>query len=153
MSVLSSFRKFRRLSWPDRALLAQSFAWLAIASLAIAVLPFPDIAAIASRGTRRISPAGSARQNLVSRIRWAVGAASARVPWRAVCFQQGLAAHLMLRRRGINSVLYYGAAHTPESALAAHVWVRADDLDVVGCELASQYALLATFPAVQPHAA
>jgi hypothetical protein len=153
MSVPSSFQKFRGLSWPDRALLVESFAWLAIASLAIAVLPFPSISAIASRGTRLISAAAGARQDLVSRIRWAVGAASARVPWRAVCFQQGLAAHLMLRRRGIDSVLYYGAAHTPDSALSAHVWVRAGDLDVVGCELASQYALLATFPSERPRAA
>jgi len=153
ISVPSSIQKFRRLSWPDRALLVESFAWLAIASFAIAVLPFPSIAAIASRGTRRVSPVGGAKQNLVSRIRWAVGAASARVPWRAVCFQQGLAAQLMLRRRGVTSVLYYGAAHTPDSALSAHVWVRAGDLDVVGCELAPQYALLATFPTERPNAA
>jgi hypothetical protein len=147
MISASSFHKFRGLSRPDRALLAESVAWLAVASFAIAVLPFPRIATIASRRTHRASLAGDARQSLVSRIRWAVGAASARVPWRAVCFQQGLAAHLMLRRRGVDSTLYYGAAHAPDSSLAAHVWVRAGDLDVVGCELAPQYALLATFPA------
>ncbi len=153
MMSVSLFQKFRRLSWPDRGLLVEAVTWLAIASAAIAVLPFPRIAEIASRGPNRISPEDDARQSLVGRTRWAIAAASARVPWRAVCFQQGLAAHLMLRRRGINSVLYYGAAHTPDSALSAHVWVRAGNLDVVGCESASQYALLATFPAQRPRTA
>jgi transglutaminase superfamily protein len=142
---MSPFQTFRRLSNRDRALLLEAVLWLTMASLAIAILPFPRIAGIASRKSLVISPT-SGKEDLVGRVRWAIAAASSRVPWRAVCFQQGLAAHLMLRRRGINSVLYYGAAHTADSTLAAHVWVRADDLDVVGCEEASQYALLAAFP-------
>ena len=142
---MSLLKKFRWLSNLDRVLLLESVLWLTIASLAIAILPFPRIAAIASRRPLVISHEGG-NEDLVGRIRWAIAAASSRVPWRAVCFQQGLAAHLMLRRRGINSVLYYGAAHTTDSTLAAHVWVRADDLDVVGCEEASKYALLAAFP-------
>jgi hypothetical protein len=142
---MSPFQKFRRLSNSDRTLLVESVGWLALASLAIAILPFQRIAAIASRKSLATLPERSC-ENLVVRIRWAIAAASTRVPWRTVCFQQGLAAHLMLRRRGVNSVLYYGAAHTAENALAAHVWVRVGDLDVVGCEQASQYALLAAFP-------
>ena len=52
-----------------------------------------------------------------------------------MCFQQGLAAQLMLRRRGIPSVLYYGAAQDG-SGLHAHVWVRDGDIDVIGGEIA-----------------
>lgn len=141
----SSLAKFRRLSWRDRALLAEAVSWLAITSLSIAVLPFANVAALASRGTRRTGSFES-QETIVNRVRWAIAAASVRVPWRAVCFQQGLAAHLMLRRRGVQSVLCYGASQRPDTGLTAHVWVRAGDLDVVGCETASQYALLASFP-------
>jgi hypothetical protein len=52
----------------------------------------------------------------------------------------------MLRRQGIASVMSYGAAPDPQSGLSAHVWLRADDIDVVGGEIASRYAVLATFP-------
>jgi hypothetical protein len=52
----------------------------------------------------------------------------------------------MLRRRGVPSVLYYGASHDAKSGLCAHVWVRDGAVDVVGGETASRYAVLATFP-------
>ena len=52
----------------------------------------------------------------------------------------------MLRRRGIPSVLYYGAAPDDRCGIVAHVWVRDGEADVVGCELAGRYALLASFP-------
>ena len=52
----------------------------------------------------------------------------------------------MLRRRAIPSVLYYGLAQDDRSGLHAHVWVRAGDFDVIGGEIASSFAVLATFP-------
>src|SRR5262249_30728746 len=79
------------------------------------------------------------------RIRWAVIACANRIPWRAVCFQQGLAVYFMLRLRGISSVLYYDVA--PKGCrISAHVWVRCNNEDVIGCETAAFYAVLATFP-------
>jgi hypothetical protein len=63
-----------------------------------------------------------------------------------MCFQQGLAAQFMLRRRGVPSVLYYGAATDDRSGLSAHVWVRASGVDVIGGEIASRFAVLMTFP-------
>jgi hypothetical protein len=43
------------------------------------------------------------------------------------------------------STLYYGAA-TIEGELKAHVWVKSGERDVVGCEVADEYAQLARFP-------
>jgi hypothetical protein len=63
-----------------------------------------------------------------------------------MCFEQGLAAQFMLRRRGIPSVIYYGVAPDDQRGLSAHVWVSDGDIDVVGGEVASRYAVLATFP-------
>jgi hypothetical protein len=80
------------------------------------------------------------------RVRWAIITCARHIPWRAMCFQQGLAAHLMLRRRGIPSVLYYGAAPDNQGGLSAHVWVRDSGDYVVGGESVSRYAVLATFP-------
>jgi hypothetical protein len=138
-------RKFRRLSWQDRFLLLDAIRWLAIANIAIAVLPFRVIGLLASRPIPGPPPRNE-RVNMVRRIRWAIMTTAARVPWRALCFQQGLAAQLMLRRRGIPSVLYYGATQDDRSGLQAHVWVRDGDVDVIGGEVADRFALLTTFP-------
>jgi hypothetical protein len=41
--------------------------------------------------------------------------------------------------------MYYGAALDEPSELRAHLWVRADDIDVLGCDIAHKYAVLMTF--------
>ena len=80
------------------------------------------------------------------RVRWAVQAWARHVPWRAVCFQQGLALHWMLRRRGVASVLLYGVAKRGGEGLAAHVWVDVDGATVIGGEEAPNFVCLARFP-------
>lgn len=123
------------------ALLAEAFAMLALASLLIAVLPFRTVAALSARGADRPATSAEAR-----RIRQAVEAWAQRVPWRAVCFQRGLAAQMMLRRRGLAAALYYGAHRDPQTGLNAHVWVRSHDVDVIGCHDLARYGVLAVFP-------
>src|SRR5215470_6900611 len=140
VSANDLLRKVQRLSWQDRVLLMDAICWLAIANVVIAVLPFRFIGVLASRPIRRPIP-HHVRLNKVRRIRWAIMATATRVPWRALCFQKGLAAQLMLRRQGIPSVLYYGAAQDDRSGLHAHVWVRDGDIDVIGGEIADRFAV------------
>jgi len=114
---------------------------LALASLLIATLSFGRVAALSTR-RGAAPPATSAEARAIER---AIAAWARRVPWRAVCFQQGLAAQLMLRRRGLAAALHYGAVRE-DGHLVAHVWVRSGDTDVIGCEGAERYGLLAVFP-------
>lgn len=139
--------RFWRLSGPDRLLVIEATLALTAASLAILILPFRVVARLAAYPLRQPEMGGLARADAVRRTRWAIVACTRRLPWRVVCFQQGLAAQWILRRRGVPSVLYYGAAPDTEAGLAAHVWVRDGDIDVVGGEVASRFAVLAMFPA------
>lgn len=147
MSTLRScdLPKFFRASWQDRLLLLEASISLLMAASAIRVLPFRVLGRLAARPVRRAAPPSNARVSKLNRIRWAIGVCARRMPW-ARCFQQGLAAQVMLRRRGIGSTLYYGAAPNQQQGLSAHVWVRDGDIDVVGGEIASAFAVLATFP-------
>jgi hypothetical protein len=126
--------------------LIEASFWLVVAEMALSVLPFRYVGLFAAGPIRRPTPSGQERIMQVRRTRWAITTAARQLPWRAMCFQQGLAAQCMLRRRGIPSVLYYGAAQHDQKSLSAHVWVRDGDIDVVGGEMASRYAVLATFP-------
>lgn len=135
--------KPRSLGWREAPLLAEAFVTLALASAAIRLLPFRRVAAAGSRAVAEHAvPEGE-----IDRVRRAVQAWARRVPWRAVCFQQGLAVHLMLRRRGVDSRLHYGVAGAPE--LAAHVWVSARGRTLIGGEEAPRFTCLATFPAAR----
>ena len=127
---------------PRLPLLVEALAALALASLLIALLSFRRVAALAARG--RQGPSATPAEALA--IARAVAAWGRRVPWRAVCFQRGLAAQLMLRRRGLAARLHYGAARDEAGALIAHVWVRSGEVDVIGCDDVGRYGLLAVFP-------
>jgi hypothetical protein len=142
--MASASRARRPLGRENRRLLAEALPALVLASLAVKLAPFRRVAAAASRRDGR--RAGSADAAFLRKARWAVDAWAKRVPWRAVCFQRGLALHFMLRRRGIGSILHYGVAQDGEEGLRAHVWVCVDGRPVIGGEEAGDFACLATFP-------
>lgn len=146
LPAIALIQKLWRLPWRDLLLLLEATIWLAVAGVSIALLPFRYVGCMAALPVRRQAPPPHKRLNSVERVRWAIVACARRVPWRAMCFEQGLAAQFMLRRRGMPSILYYGAAPDDQKGLAAHVWVRDGDIEVIGCDIASRFAVLATFP-------
>jgi hypothetical protein len=133
-----------KLGPTNRRLLAEALPALVLASLAVRLVPFRRLAVLASRPVRREGAA--ADPAFLRKMRWAVEAWGRRVPWRAVCFQKGLALHWMLRRRGVASVLHYGVAMEADRGLRAHVWVSVDGRDVIGGEEAVGFARVASFP-------
>jgi hypothetical protein len=139
--------KVKALSPMERALLVSAMAALAIAALVIVLVPFRWIAKMVSHGPARPAPSEADRARIIRAVRWAVQACARRVPWRAKCFEQSLAALWLLRRRGIAANLHYGVAQRTGQGLAAHVWLRAGPDDIVGCEYSSEFTELARFPA------
>jgi hypothetical protein len=148
--TIASIGRFIRLPLKDVLLLLEATLVMTVAGIAVAVLPFRQLGLIASCPVRGPEPTDQARVIIVRRIRWAIITATRRVPWRAWCFQQGVAAQLMLRRRGIPSVLFYGAGPNDQSGLSAHVWVCDGGVDVIGADIAHRFAVLATFPPQDP---
>ena len=137
---------FFGLSGVNKLVLAEALATLALVSLAIRLLPFRTVVKWAKAGAA--APAMTAdEKTMVIRCRWAVEKWAERVPWRTVCFQKGLALHIMLRRRGIDSTLHYGVMQNAEDGLKAHVWISESGLIVMGGEIAADYQELASFPA------
>lgn len=134
----------RPLGLADYVLLAETLATLALASLAIRLVPFREFTARVSRPSRR-----ARRKTDMRRLRWAVDAWGRRVPWKAACFQRGLALQAMLRRRGVPSVMHYGIAKEADDALKAHVWLSVDGDVVIGGEEAHRFACVATFPSAR----
>ena len=122
-------RRALRLRAADLPVLLEALLALAVSSAAVRLLPFKRVARIA---TLRRDRASVRQPHRAARIGWAVNAWARRVPWKAVCFQVGLATHLMLRRRGLGSVLHYGVGRSDAGDLAAHVWVTVGADMIVG---------------------
>lgn len=133
-------RRFLALEAGKKQLIVEAVLALLIASGAIRLLPFRRAFKV---GTR---PLGRKRAVAIRDAVWAVEAAGARVPWRVVCFQKGLALQAMLRRRGIDAQLHYGVGFDPARSLRAHVWVSAEGDIVIGGDEAPKFRLLASMP-------
>ncbi len=134
----------RRLSYiwtrpADLALAAEIAAWLGLAWLMLELLPFRRTAMLLQP---RIYGKGEA--DLV-RLRRLIRAMSRRLPWRTVCFHQGIAAQRILCRRGIAADLHYGVLKKDSGGVEAHVWVTVRGEAVVGGEEAQACTLLMTF--------
>lgn len=116
---------------------------LVVASILIKAVPFRAVAASCARvGPASRAPNSENTAYLVQGIRgW-----SARLPWRTVCYQKGVALHFLLRLHGMDSQLVYGI-RIAGGDLAAHVWVELGGSAVLGGQEAYGFNPVARFPA------
>jgi hypothetical protein len=81
-----------------------------------------------------LTPDDTAAAALVARVAFAVPAMGRRVPWRADCLVQALAARRWLAQRGIPTRLRIGATREVPQGFAAHAWLLAGETLVTGGE-------------------
>lgn len=135
--------------WKRRAdvpLLLEAHFWLAVFWLALRLRPFQQVVA----GLRRPAAAQAMKadvEKLAQHVSWAVRIAVRIMPWPMVCFPQGLAAHRMLRRRGIDAILHYGLSNSGDDELNAHVWVSVGTRIITGAESKGAFVEVARFSA------
>ncbi|MDF7775344.1 lasso peptide biosynthesis B2 protein [Sphingomonas sp. AOB5] len=134
-----------QVDWRERALLAEASAQLLAARLRIAILPFRTIAKdlgtfvppADSRIAAARAPAPEDLRHAAEKIGWAVTRAAVHVPFKAVCLPQAMAAHAMLKRRGIGSAVHFGARRSDEKPIDAHAWLDAAGVEVTGYPVAA----------------
>lgn len=134
----------------QRGLLLEAFVWLALARAALVLFPFRVVAAhlgevcspaeAAARINQSINDPGEI--DTAKAVGRAVRLVAGKVPFKAVCLQQGVAAKMMLRRRGIQSTLHFGVAPKVEG-LEAHAWLDTAGAKVTGYPIGTGFAELA----------
>ena len=124
-----------------RVYLREAAVTMVLARLAVRFVSAARIFAWADRPPRRIRRFAV---DEIAWVSWAVENLGAK-PWmNAFCLPRALAAHAMLRRRGIASRLCLGVARDSD-ALSAHAWVEIGDDKIVGGAEADGFTPLATF--------
>jgi len=119
---------------------------LVLARLAVRFVPPARIFAWVDRPPRRIRRFAT---DEIAWVSWAVENLGARSWMNALCLPRALAAHAMLRRRGIASRLCLGVARDRE-ALSAHAWVEIGDDKIVGGAEADGFTRLGSFGGALP---
>jgi hypothetical protein len=127
-----------------RVYLREAAIMLLLARLAVRFLPPARLFAWAGRPARRVRRFADEAQW----VAWAVDHLGALAGMNGLCLPRALAAHAMLRRRGIASRLCLGVARSG-SAFAAHAWIEVGDERIIGGDEAAGFTRLAAFGGVK----
>ena len=112
-------------STTPRLLLVADLARAAV-ELAVARVRKADRAAVTFDGEPR---------NMVERVAYAIPRVAARVPWRADCLVQAVAAKRWLSAHGIASTINYGVPRQKAERFEAHAWLTAGERLVTGGDI------------------
>jgi hypothetical protein len=145
--------RFVEIGGRRRGLVVEAALWLLAARIALVAVPFPALARrigvfVAPSDDRVTHAAHGGSEGdafLAEEIGWATVRAARYVPFKAVCLPQAMAARIMLRRRGVASVLRFGAAKGAQRAIDAHAWLDAAGVQVTGYPVAAQFSEIACF--------
>ena len=150
-SIRRPLRRFAQVGNSRRALVVEAVSWLLLARLALILVPFPTLArrigTFVPPADPRVARAAASRDDsrIAEDISWAVTRAARHVPFKAVCLPQAMAARVMLKRRGVASVMHFGAAKGEAKPLNAHAWLDAAGVEVTGYPVAANFAEIACF--------
>jgi hypothetical protein len=152
-SIRRPLRRFAQVDNRRRALVLEAVACLLLARLGLIFVPFPKLARrlgdfVPPSDPRVLAARARGSQQdaaLAQDIGWAVTRSARYLPFKAVCLPQAMAARVMLKRRGVSSVLHFGAARGQDKPLDAHAWLDAAGVDVTGYPVANKFAEIACF--------
>jgi len=151
--ILHKAKTLAGAGWRRQILVAEACASMLAARTILLVLPFPrvaqrlgDFVAPADPRVAERAAATTPDQAAAARtIGWAVRSAAPFMPFRSVCLQQAMAAQAMLRRRGIASVMHFGASPSGVRAIDAHAWLDAAGVKVTGYPIPRDMGEIACF--------
>jgi hypothetical protein len=144
--------RFRQIDNRRRALLVEAVAYLFAARLALIFIPFPRLARRLGtfvpptdpRAAQAATPVAPEQAQLAEDIGWAVTRSARYLPFKAVCLPQAMAARIMLKRRGIESIMHFGAAKGLDK-LDAHAWLDAAGVEITGYPVSEKFAEIGCF--------
>jgi hypothetical protein len=121
--------------WIDLAVAATELA------LARARLAMSGSSALLQRAAAAGSPTREEDER-VERVRLAIARVSHRLPWRADCLVQAVAAQHWLRRLGVETSLHIGIPGERRDRFEAHAWLMHGDEVVTGGDVRDYLPLL-----------
>jgi hypothetical protein len=122
------------------ALFAEAWILLAVARMMLVFRPFSKILPVLKDGRSNDQQQDMA---LLQMVKLSIARAVARSPWRTKCFEQALAARMMLKRRGIATITYFGVLKTADDKMEAHAWLKSGEFVVTGWRRMGEYTVVA----------
>ena len=147
----SDLQRVARIQGSQKRLLGEALIALLIARGAMAFLPFRRIATwLGTPGAESPASVTEEEIQIAEEVGWAVGVMARRVPWDGRCLAQALAATGMLRRRGLEGTVSFGACPGESAGFDAHAWSSLGSCIVTGGAKHERFKVFTTFARRQP---
>jgi hypothetical protein len=142
----NDLKRFSRIPSARKRLLCEALASLAAARIVMACIPFRRIAAwLGMSGAESSVAATPEETRMAELVGWAVEVMGRRVPWDGRCLARALAATSMLRRRGVEGTVSFGACERESGGFDAHAWLRVGSIIVTGGPGYERFKTFTTF--------
>jgi hypothetical protein len=129
----------------EQLLFTEAWCLLAVSRFMLVFMPFKKIIPKVSKPDPAVVQPCTAANTLLFLVKTAVGRACRYSPWRTKCFEQALAAKMMLKRRGVVTTIFFGVLKDDANKLNAHAWLKSADIVVTGGGNLEAYTVLGSF--------
>jgi hypothetical protein len=139
-------KKIKKLSKKEWNLFFKAIFWTGIACGLIMCFKLKKFSFLLGKHMEEtVHRSSGDNMELLSAVGLAIRRASRVVPWRCKCYEQGIAAKIILRKYGIETTFYYGVAKDKDEKLIAHAWVRSGEYIVTGKKGMKRFTVVGTF--------
>jgi hypothetical protein len=127
-NLQESWGKFFRLTWQERWILLQAFAFLPLIAVGFYCMNFQRLSSILVRFSPMSGEVCSdAAMQQATAAAHLVQAAASRTPFKITCLVRSTALWFLLRRQGIGSEIRIGV-NQQEGKFKAHAWVESNGI-------------------------
>lgn len=137
------FRKFVALQGGDKLLFLKAIAVSLIVKVVVFALPMRWYSKFLNQ-PHTLSKTDIGNEDLIKRIKIAVGRCSRYAPWSTRCLVDAITAKLLLQWSGINSTLYLGV-YKENRKLVAHAWLKCGDRFITGQKGYQKFTVVSRF--------
>jgi hypothetical protein len=131
-----------------KAYLLFSEAWflLALARSLLLFLPFKKIVPVLGHVNGGNASLNKSDREIFAMFCLSIKRASRYSPWRTKCFEQAIAAKMMLKRRRIVCTIFFGVyQNIDDSKLNAHAWLESNGVIITGGGNLEHYTIVGSF--------
>ena len=116
--------KFWSLTRREKNFLCEASILLLLSNICIKAIAFRHVDRFLRTRWNDGIDCGIDQEQEIRLVRRSISRAANVLPWRSLCLSRSIAEFIMLRRRGIQAVLFAGAKFSGHSMLDAHAWVE-----------------------------
>lgn len=137
-----------KIQFQEFILFLEAWIFLALSRLLLLLIPFKKLAPLLGKAVFESNTKEASVIQLITlnQISIAIARGCHYSFWRTKCFEQGLSAKMMLRRRGLTGIIYFGVNKNKDTKnMNAHAWVLSNGIIVTGGKNLEQYTVISSF--------